>query len=99
MSAAIGPGDFVECVDITPCRVCGVPNLNLGAIYRVEDVVRALRSNNKWGWLLILQGVRSAGTQGGFGLGRFRPVYRPSADLIRQLEQPAPDAVRELEDV
>lgn len=25
-----------------------------------------------------------------------RPIYRPRADLIEQLKQPAPDAVREL---
>lgn len=86
MSAPIGPGDWVECVDTRDS-----PVVVLHAIYLVEDTA----------WhrdipCLILRGVVSPR---GFRKVRadcFRPIYRPKSELIEQLKQPAPDAVREL---
>lgn len=39
----------------------------------------------------LLIGPRSNSATGGWGAYRFRPIYRPKADLIERLMQPAPD--------
>lgn len=99
MSSAIGPGDFVECVNAEPCALWGDPGLREGGIYQVEAV--AMRRDSVSGFegaAVRLVGYVHPTTEGVRWLGadRFRPIYRPNADLIESLKQPAPDAVREL---
>jgi hypothetical protein len=97
MSAPIGPGDWVELID--PAWA-GQTFPRQGGIYCIESVEDC--------------GDNTCGDCGGsVGLDlvqvppledcawcpcQFRPIYRPRADLIEQLKQPAPPAVRELED-
>ena len=92
MSAPIGPGDWVECVDTS------APNfptldpdkssrglLTKGAIYQVEAVVPS-RLNRP---MLQLREVKTLRNEwGAFYAFRFRPVYRPKADLIESLKAP-----------
>lgn len=86
MSAPIGPGDWVECVDASACPAYGPTPLVVGLIYAVERIDG--RADVVGGVALHLVGVRSGGPQGGFGAFRFRPVYRPRTDLIETLLQP-----------
>ena len=86
MAAPIGPGDWVECVDDRPCPVYGPSGLSRGAIYCVAGVEAPAATLD--GVAVYLRDVRSRGPNGGFGLRRFRPIYRPSADLIESLKAP-----------
>jgi hypothetical protein len=94
--SAIGPGDFIECVDAGPYRGSGgwvVPTLALlvhGAIYQVAT----LSTHPEYGVPTVcLVGYPSYGEEVGdaifcgWGLFRFRPIYRPKADLIESLLQ------------
>lgn len=99
--SAIGPGDWVECVDAKPCARWGDPGLRKGGLYQVEAV--SIRCDEVSGYKAAA--VRLAGyvhpTVEGvrwLGLDRFRPIYRPNVDLIQSLKAPAPPAVRELID-
>lgn len=102
MNASIGPGDWVECVDVSAPsgQLHDGGFLVQGRIYQVERLVQ-VRSQD----LGLTPGVNlvgqpalhgQSGRKGGYGLWRFRPIYRPKSDLIQQLQQPAPDTVREL---
>lgn len=100
MSAPIGKGDFVECVDVAARpHSCALPRpLVLGGIYRVHDVTRRA----DWPGLptdgieLVEYPELRDFWRISFDIERFRPIYRPKSDLIEQLKQAAPDAVREL---
>lgn len=99
--SAIGPGDWVECVDASPRYVPGVgmspvpAPLVKGAVYRVERVVYDARWDETG---IVLDGIRENAWRidGAFNVDRFRPIYRPKSEIIESLKQPAPDAVREL---
>jgi hypothetical protein len=98
MSAPIGPGDWVECVDAA-ARSFFAPEdvLTVGKLYRVTKTFV-----NAFGPALGIEGHpridASAywGFEVGYRLHRFRPIYRPKSSIIEQLKQPAPDVVREL---
>jgi hypothetical protein len=101
MAGAIGPGDWVECVEagaIYPCR-CGVghearPEICRGALYRVAAV---LGPDCDGEFHFRLAGVENLSDPSlGFFEHRFRLVYRPRADFIESLKQPSP--ARELEE-
>lgn len=94
----IGPGDWVECVDDSPGRPVNLPyvreaHLVRGRIYRVAAVRDFDHYKN--GTVLAIPTVVLTerethwiawnGTPGGWHLKRFRPVYRPQADLIERL--------------
>lgn len=86
MSAdAIGPGDWVECVDDKP-RHHPVCNVTRGCIYRVRSVFPNLGS----GPGLALYGVQPAGGRSGFHADRFRPVRSDITSLEMLLTQPIP---------
>lgn len=101
MSAPIGPGDWVECVESRQ----GTLLLRVGAIYQIEAV-----RNFEWSCdgcepgECDQCGVRCVGldsSRPGYSGGwicsrRFRPVYRPKSEIIQALKQPSP--TRELED-
>jgi hypothetical protein len=104
MAAPIGPGDWVECVDVSPRYQpgygwCPAPDqLVLRSIYRVARVF----CEPVWGVdSVVLEGLGAHETRadGAYWAGRFRPIYRPKSELIDTLKQPAPAGVRELEDV
>lgn len=89
MTSAIGPGDFVECVNADPQFI--IPTgLSAGAIYQVQ----ALTPPRPGRWAvagLLLVGVRHPGNElGDYNPDRFRPIYRPRADFIESLKQPSP---------
>lgn len=90
---AIGPGDWVECVDASPGVWRGIvrpSHLIMGMIYKVE----AIRDDENRETGLLLVGVRAPAMgrwgQHAYKLSRFRPLRRPpSADLIESLKTPA----------
>lgn len=85
--SAIGPGDWVECVIGRPHTFHPPATLVVGQLY----LVRGLHPNGS----LYLAGVvlpkGPKGIEAGWGLPRFRPVYRPKSSLIETLKQPAPE--------
>lgn len=93
--SAVGPGDWVECVDVAPrpnqpsrYRVA-LAQLQVGKLYRVvgEAEIRGL----------IIEGVRAAAEPAlGWKVERFRPIYRPKQELIETLKAP-PERARVLE--
>jgi len=93
--SAIGPGDWVECVSVDSENDYG---LRVGAIYQVERVAtgRTLAGIITTG--LLLHGMNYTGWTGarvGYLPERFRPLYRPKADLIERLMQPIDEPVKE----
>lgn len=94
--SAIGPGDWVECVDMrSPGRVGfrwlrGERVPQEGSVYRVSDLW-----TDSNGEVVILVGWERVGAslehgrRVGFRANRFRPIYRPKADLIESLKTPA----------
>lgn len=78
----IGPGDWVECVDVTPRRtpehpatLAALAELRLGGLYQVRRV-------HSLGTLFlhgVLSGAERYGVADpkGFYADRFRPIYRP----------------------
>jgi len=93
---AIGPGDWVECVDNAPRPwhfgpyIEALEELRVGGVYQVRAIDRAGD--------LFLAGILTGSERLGFGpdaLGfdesRFRLIYRPKADLIERLMEPVPD--------
>lgn len=98
--SAIGPGDWVECVDGSPHAVCGA-SLVAGKLYRVRDAIPDARTARGRGpTLCLVEIVLPIGVHGvemSWALARFRPIYRPKSEIIEALKQPAP-SVRETED-
>lgn len=97
MGAAIGPGDFVECVSVRTERGYLGARLTVGRVYVVEaagvtppgDTI----PNVPW---VRLVGVVSDPKTWGFRAALFRPIYRPRADFIEALKQPTPARTREV---
>lgn len=106
MSAPIGPGDWVECVDagvLRPCARCNWwhrarPELQQGALYQIAGV-GAPDEDGEVSYRLV--GVEHA-EGGAFFEDRFRPIYRRNdgliADLLRRAKEPlrteTPEPVR-----
>lgn len=86
--SAIGPGDWVECVDASPCRRIGFTSLVHGRLYRVSALGVPDGSGERG--LIIAEAPHPDTTRYGVGwaLRRFRPVYRPRAHLIESLLKP-----------
>lgn len=89
---AIGPGDWVECVDNAPRsfnvnkrQIEALKFLKLGKIYVVRGFAPFAG--------ILLAEIKAGDEDFGFGWAeeRFRPIYRPKADLIERLMQPVPD--------
>lgn len=83
MSAPIGRGDWVECINAAPARVYET-GLTVGAVYQVEDVIFCPRKRRP---ALILVGRRHPdpkNTTGQYNPDRFRPIY-PGGELKRLL--------------
>lgn len=77
MSAPIGPGDWVICVDASTRNSNGPTNLTVGGIYRVEWVGVVPSKYRDAGLPIVrLQGVPKNGGAEGFYLDRFRPAGR-----------------------
>jgi hypothetical protein len=97
--SAIGPGDWVECVDPK-----GADWLTFGAIYLVDDVRKFHGACGHCGRKgadcdntgLLLGGIR--GIRPGcadYNCSRcFRPIYRPRAELIETLLRKADEPLR-----
>lgn len=89
----VGPGDFVECVDVAPppfpTRLNVHPSsLSLHSVY----TVRALCVSRLGRPMLILNEVQSAyNPQRAYYAYRFRPIYRPKSEIIESLKAPAPE--------
>lgn len=94
MSAPIGPGDWVECIDVTPRNSNGPGNLTwlrllrVGAIYRVQAVFTL---DGEDGFALAGFPPPPSPRMRGFRADRFRPIYRPSESLFleRLMDVPA----------
>jgi hypothetical protein len=100
MSAPIGKGDWVECVDAGPFRLFGLlptrfpSGLAKGSIYCVRNAWIDRRTPFGGSiWVVTLEGVRP-GKGYAWALSRFRPIYRPRQDLIETLMAP-PQRVKE----
>jgi hypothetical protein len=89
MSADIGPGDWVECVDASP--VNGLPvSLVVGARYQIERVHDYLPhlGNAASDWFdcaVDLVGVNGPAPDLAWGLFRFRPIDRPTPEVVHDL--------------
>lgn len=104
--SAIGPGDYVECVDAEP-PVMGSwaddagARVFAGKVYRVEEV--GVCKSFKYGFG---PGVRVDGLEAQYPiaglpyslwpLARFRPIYRRDESLTERLLQPLPADVEQL---
>lgn len=107
--SAIGPGDWVECIQtvdegVLDARLLGGGRIYKGRLYCVEAIMEGADENGDWDIGLRLTDpethrTQADGTPGGWCVDLFRPIYRPRTDLIETLKQPAPDAVRALEPV
>ena len=98
MSADIGPGDWVECVDaygvngiitgMTPGQL-GV--LRNGSLYLVTraGVGRYTRLPVVW-----LKGVTMESIDGGWWAARFRPIYRPKDSIAQRLTRDIPETIK-----
>jgi hypothetical protein len=96
--SAIGPGDWVECIDASPhARLPDRQILQLGKLYCIRDVTTGLRLNGKREAALRLVGlvlpvINRPGNEYAWSPARFRPIYRPrdNAEFIEKLKTPAP---------
>lgn len=99
MADVVGPGDWVECIDAsTPANRTYNP-LALGALYCVDAVIPRSNTCPRDGCTCVLRlakVVTKPPHMPGFCPSRFRPVYRPKAEVIQALLQPAP--AKETED-
>lgn len=88
MSAAIGPGDWVECVRLGGPYPPGFDNrfLRVGQVYRVLSVVQTQRGDAVE--LEEATHITPDGWRACFYLKCFRPIYRPKAELIESLKAP-----------
>jgi len=92
--SAIGPGDWVECVD----NSCGQleawsagERLEKGAVYQIGDCwvdTHTLKEVVSIVGRERVAGSRRKGRRLGYSINRFRPIYRPKADLIESLKAP-----------
>jgi hypothetical protein len=91
MSAPIGPGDWVECINVTPRHPenSAAHLLTLGALYRVERC--GVVAGDPAVWLL---GLQSDDISGAFQAYRFRPIYRPKRELTEDLLRRAKEPLR-----
>lgn len=80
MSAPVGVGDWVECIDARPFAWTGCRVLQLGAIYRVRDIVLSLAITGDLSDALLLDGIHHYSPRHikecAFAVDRFRPIYR-----------------------
>lgn len=90
MSAPIGPGDWVECVE---SGKFACDEVVAGRVYEVAAAGegRCSRSDCNGVWVRLTND-RVSGDWCGV---RFRPIYRPKQELIESLKQPAPERERE----
>ena len=90
MSAPIGPGDWVECVQNRLPTTAPPVGLVVGRVYRVEaaGVTPPDDREPNIAWVR-LEGARCRDDRWGFRAAWFRPVYRPDASLIAGLKVPA----------
>lgn len=86
--SAIGPGDWVECVDAGSNPGKRGPPLEVGRVYRVQAVVSQGHPCLHDGCGHNLLEVAGVNHELPCCPNRFRPVYRPKADLIASLKAP-----------
>ncbi len=113
MSAPIGPGDWVELVGpfrgdgrALAAEYAAVGWRVVGAYYPgLITVCEAVAPAMRLAGGRVVPGLRVRAVkvfrgerEGWLPAFQWRPVYRPKQSLIESLKQPAPDAVRELED-
>lgn len=78
------PGDLVECVDaseVSPRRA--PPGLEEGSVYTIIQIWTHARA--RCGWVVSTKELKARTLTGGFGVWRFRKVYRPDPKLIERL--------------
>lgn len=94
MTAPIGPGDWVECVNASPfhSRNAVSNRLRVGAIYQIANCGLDPGDGVPIVWLV---GLDSGDFTRAFLAARFRPIYRPKASLIESLLTAKPVRVGE----
>jgi hypothetical protein len=102
MSAPIGPGDLVLCIDAS-VRGHGPwePGAKIveGAIYTVVEVFIGPVGEDAFELSEARRGPEAQkfwGARCGYAADRFVPIRKPKSDFIQSLKQPAPEAEREL---
>lgn len=96
--SAIGPGDWVECVDASGANNGGMFDggfLVAGRVYQVRAL--STLTGGAPGVKLVGQPDihLKTGKRGSYSVTRFRPIYRPKADLIERLMQPIDEPVKQ----
>ena len=92
---AIGPGDWVECVEAPKGGAYSDEGFaRVGCIYQVREVIDRCRGNDgvEPGCRLVGQPqiIDDLGLECAYPLALFRPIYRPKSEIIEALKQPAP---------
>lgn len=90
MSAPIGPGDWVECIRMSPTGKGDGGFLRVGALYCVDRVrifVRGTDGQRRPALTLVGQPQQP---RGAYRVDLFRPIYRRDETLLARLMQPVP---------
>lgn len=88
MAEAVGPGDFVECIDDKGCTL--ITNGQIYMVVRIVEKVKARTGEVGPGYVLKEVPPDLAKNESGYLTRRFRPVYRRSNDLIVSLTKDIP---------
>ena len=90
MGAAIGPGDFVECIALGVSLEGFVTGYVIGAAYLVSEI--GCDERGPWLNCVGMPRPKDVGFYNypGWDFGAFRPIYRPKSEIIESLKAPAP---------
>lgn len=97
MAGDIGKGDWVECIDVSTNKAGSTPMwIQVGRLYQVDEPHIGLHGASKGIPMVSLVGQPKSmrANQTGYHASRFRPVYRPKAEMFR-VETPPPQRVKE----
>lgn len=100
--SAIGPGDWVECINDAPRKGPGKPFAFLvkGRVYCVSSLhfhpALKIPSLCVIGGPKFCEKLSCDGLFGGHGVDRFRPIYRPKSELLESLLRKSDEPVKEM---
>lgn len=96
---AIGPGDWVECIDASPNSFGEPVQLKLGAVYRVEAIVKARSAQGIVADCALVDAVADLHERDGrlwleaYVVDRFRLTFGHGDALLKYLMRPLAEPV------